>query len=135
MADNKGSTSAKLTAKQELFIQEYMKDQNATAAAIRAGYSERSANNIGPENLLKPIVRNEIDRRLEQRAKDNGITADYVLNSLKDIADSAEEKTNDRIKSLELLGKHLKLFTEKVEADVSGNMNITITGEVKEWAK
>ena len=46
----------KLTAKQSLFVQEYLIDLNATQAAIRAGYAERSAQQIGAENMLKPVV-------------------------------------------------------------------------------
>lgn len=58
---------ARFTAKQRAFIAEYLKDFNATQAAIRAGYSERSANNIGPGNLLKPIIADEISRQIEER--------------------------------------------------------------------
>lgn len=65
----------KFTDKQIAFINEYLKCWNATEAARRAGYSERSANNIGPENLLKPIIRAEIDRRIQEQT----MTADEVL--------------------------------------------------------
>lgn len=111
----------KLTPKQELFITEYLIDSNATAAAIRAGYSKRSANNIGPDNLLKPIIKCEIEKRQKERAKNNGITAEFVLNGIKTIAQRGE-KENDQLKAYELLGKHLKLFTDKVEMDASVNV-------------
>lgn len=126
---------ATLTPKQERFIDEYLIDLNATQAAIRAGYSEKTARFIGAENLTKPNIKKIIDQNQLEKSTQNGITADYVLNNLKDIADCQDEKTTDRIKSLELLGKHLKLFTEKIEADVKGEIAITIEGEVKEWAK
>ena len=48
--------NAKLTPKQQRFIDEYMIDLNATQAAMRAGYSSRTARQIGAENLLKPVV-------------------------------------------------------------------------------
>ena len=119
----------KLTPKQELFITEYLIDSNATAAAIRSGYSKRSANNIGPENLLKPIIKNEIEKRLKERALNNGITAEFVLNGIKAIATKGE-KENDQLKAYELLGKHLKLFTEKIESEnVNTNISIKIDGE------
>lgn len=114
----------KLTAKQELFITEYMKDLNATQAAIRAGYSEKVAKEIGYENLTKPHIKVEIDKRLEKRAKDNGITAEYVLQGIKSIADTLDAKESDRLKAYELLGKHLKLFTDKQEIEHSGTTNV-----------
>lgn len=67
--------SEQFTDKQIAFINEYVKCWNATEAARRAGYSERSANNIGPENLLKPSIRAEIDRRIAE----NTMQADEVL--------------------------------------------------------
>lgn len=128
---------AKLTAKQELFITEYMKDLNATQAAIRAGYKKDNAYATGAENLRKPQIKNEIDKRLEERAKNNGVTAEYVLQGIKGIADNVEAKETDRLKAYELLGKHLKLFTDKVEqnTELSGNMTIKLEGELDEWSK
>ncbi len=55
----------KLTPKQKRFCEEYVVDFNATQAAIRAGYSKKSAYSIGPENLKKPKIRNYI-RELKQ---------------------------------------------------------------------
>ena len=127
--------NATLTPKQSRFIEEYLIDLNATQAAIRAGYSTKVAKEIGYENLTKPHIRKIVEQNQLEKSTQNGITADYVLNNLKTIADCQDEKTTDRIKSLELLGKHLKLFTDKVEADVNGSISITIEGEVKEWAK
>lgn len=119
----------KLTAKQELFISEYMKDLNATQAAIRAGYSEKTANRIASENLTKLDIKNEIEIRLQERAKNNGITAEFVLNGIKAIATTGE-KESDKLKAYELLGKHLKLFTDKIEAD-NLNRNINIVDDIK----
>src|SRR5690606_10986750 len=56
-----------VTPKQKAFIDEYLKVFNATQAAIRAGYSEASANNIGPENLVKSSIAAEIQRRVAER--------------------------------------------------------------------
>jgi len=126
----------KLTAKQELFIQYYMISLNATESAIKAGYSKRSANNIGPDNLLKPIIKNEIALRLAKRATDNGITADYVLKGIKAIADKGERE-NDKLKAYELLGKHLKLFVDKVEVtgETTVNNKIDLTGYTTDQLK
>lgn len=129
----------KLTPKQELFISEYMKDLNATQAAIRAGYKEENARQIGAENLSKPYIKNMIDKRLEERAKNNGITAEYVLQGIKGIADKIDAKETDRLKAYELLGKHLKLFTDKIEANTNNKndntVRIKLEGDLKEWAK
>ena len=120
----------KLTNKQELFIQYYMISLNATNAAIKAGYSEKTARFIGFENLTKPHIALEIEERLAQRATDNGITADYVLKGIKAIADREGIRENDTLKAYELLGKHLKLFTEKIESEnVNTNISIKIDGE------
>ena len=58
---------AKLTAKQQLFCDEYLVDLNATAAAIRAGYSAKTAGVIGNENLKKPYIREYIDKRMAEK--------------------------------------------------------------------
>jgi phage terminase small subunit len=101
---------------------------NATESAIKAGYSEKVAKEIGYENLTKPHIKSEIDKRLEARAKSNGITAEYVLQGIKSIADDIEAKHNDKLKAYELLGKHLKLFTDKIESEnVNQNFNKDIS--------
>jgi phage terminase small subunit len=63
---------AKLTAKQEMFVREYLVDLNATQAAIRAGYSTATAKDIGCENLAKPNIRARIDEALAERSKRTG---------------------------------------------------------------
>lgn len=73
-----------LTDKQKRFCEEYMRDFNATQAAIRAGYSEKTAFSIGSENLRKPEIRGFIDAKLKTFA----LSADEVLKSLSDIAKS-----------------------------------------------
>lgn len=56
----------KLTHKQRVFIDEYLRDFNATQAAIRAGYSEKTAYSIGSENLTKPEIKAEIDAKMAE---------------------------------------------------------------------
>lgn len=74
--------AGKLTDKQLLFANEYLKDLNATAAAKRAGYSEKTAHVIGCENLKKPNVREYIQKRLDELT----LSAEETLKSLSDIA-------------------------------------------------
>lgn len=68
-----------LTPKQQRFVEEYLVDLNATQAAIRAGYSSRSANRIATENLSKPVIREAIQRAKAERSQRTQITADRVL--------------------------------------------------------
>ncbi|MGS6190928.1 terminase small subunit [Enterobacter asburiae] len=76
---------AKLTDKQELFAREYLKDLNATQAAIRAGYSEKTAKEVGYENLTKPHVLELVAELKAQRVEQTGIDAAYVLRRLVEI--------------------------------------------------
>ncbi len=141
-----------LTPKQNRFCAEYLVDQNATQAAIRAGYSPRTAMKIGSENLRKPEVRRCIDEALARRNARVEVKADDVLRELLrlarvDVGEAFDAKGNlkplhamsedvrraiagvdvetssrrdtvvkvkfwDKVRGLELLGKHLKLFVD-----------------------
>ena len=158
---------ARLTKKQERFVAEYLIDLNATQAAIRAGYSPRTAYSIGQENLKKPEIQKAIQSAQKKRSERTEITQDSVLHELALIAFtdrsafarvsgggriveltdtedlSAEQRTvlagveetkygikvstYDKVRALELLGKHLGLF------DGSGKENqggVTIVDDV-----
>lgn len=107
----------KFTPKQIMFINEYMVDLNGTQAAIRAGYSEDTAGSIAEENLKKPEIRKEVDKRMDERVARLGITADNVLADIDIIRRKTKTSTKDKLRALELLAKHLKLITEKHEID------------------
>lgn len=77
---------AKLTNLQKAFCREYVIDKNATAAAIRAGYSRKSANSKGWLLLQEPAIRKEIDRLLEEAASKAGLKAEDVINELRKLA-------------------------------------------------
>lgn len=100
---------AKLTDKQETFCQEYMVDLNATQAAIRAGYSEKTANRTASENLTKPDIQNRISELKSKRNERTKINADYVLNRLVEI---------DQMDVLDILGDNgeLKSISEWPES-------------------
>lgn len=68
-----------LTPKQRAFVDEYLKDFNATQAAIRAGYAKRAAGQTGNENLNKPEIKALIDASIEARSRRTLVTADRVL--------------------------------------------------------
>lgn len=71
-----------MTAKQKRFCDEYLIDLNATQSAIRAGYSEKTAKQIGQENLTKPVIREYIDKRLAEKEKELIADQDEVLKYL-----------------------------------------------------
>jgi len=131
---------SKLTKKQEMFCKEYLKDLNATQAAIRAGYSEKTAKDIASQNLAKLNISKRIQELMDKRAQKVEITAENILNSILDIRDTCAQKfdikdtegnvigksiydINGALKSNELLGKHLKLFTDKVEHSGTVDLN------------
>lgn len=125
----------KLTLKQKKFTAEFIKTGNGTKSAIKAGYSKNSAQEIAYENLRKPQIQAEV----QSAAAKLGIDTEYVLGNFKEIADFNKEKivvarikkdvdgeyqeivneemrdASAAIKSTEMLGKHLNLFTEKLE--------------------
>lgn len=136
---------SKLTLKQKRFADEYIISANATAAAIKAGYSKKTARSIGQENLTKPDIKAYIDERLEKLKSEKIATQEEVLQYLTSIMrGDQQEKTlisvgefgqkivdidvgaKDRIKAAELLGKRYRLFTDKVEMDVSSDITISV---------
>lgn len=100
----------KLTPKQDQFINEYIKDLNATQAAIRAGYSENSASEIGWENLRKPQIRAKIDLILKEKC----ISAEETIKLISDISKSS---LNDYliVKTVERRRKVVKLVSDKIK--------------------
>ena len=140
---------AKLTAKQQRFCDEYLIDLNATQAAIRAGYSKKTANRIGTENLSKLVIREYIEnRRAEKEAalianqdevlkyltsvlRGQSKSTEIVIEGLGDGSTKArkmekEPSEKDKLKAAELLGKRYGLYTEKVEEKVDMELNVTI---------
>lgn len=136
---------SKLTLKQKRFADEYIISANATAAAIKAGYSKKTARSIGQENLTKPDIKAYIDERLEKLDSEKIADQKEVLQYLSSVMrGEQQEKTlisigelgqeivdidvgaKDRIKAAELLGKRYRLFTDKVEMDVSSDVTINV---------
>lgn len=136
----------KLTAKQKRFCDEYLVDLNGTQAAIRAGYSKKTAYAIADNNLKKPAIKDYIAARMDEKEKALIADQNEVLKYLTSVlrgesqasvlardeigADRVIEKAPDekeRLKAAELLGKRYGLYSEKL--DVSGAIPVVISGE------
>jgi phage terminase small subunit len=140
------SITQKLTQKQQRFVDEYIISGNATQAAIKAGYSKRSAQQTGAENLLKPVIKAELDKRnaeiqskktmdmqeVMERLASFGrgeVTEEQVTNSGEIV--QVKTKNSDQIRALELIGKRYGAWTDKKE--VSGSLEIDVgVGEYDE---
>jgi phage terminase small subunit len=86
---------APLSLKQIAFVDEYMKDRNATQAAIRADYSEKTARQIGCRLLTNVHIRAEVAKRTEEYTRTAGLTAQWALERIKRIADADLRKCFD----------------------------------------
>lgn len=103
-----------LTPKQQAFVNEYLIDLNATQAAIRAGYSEKTAKEQASRLLTKANVQAAVNAGKEKRAERTQIDADYVLSGIRDVVEATRQSMPmAALKGFELLGKHLELFTDK----------------------
>ena len=108
----------KLTYKQKRFCKEYAIDFNATQSAIRAGYSKKTAYSQGQRLLKKVEIKNSIRKLENKHTEEVEITVEDILRELKKIAfdlQSEEVRYRDKLKALELLGKHLSMWTDRQE--------------------
>ncbi len=94
-----------LTPKQEKFCLEYVKDLNGTQAAIRAGYSEKTAKEQAAQNLTKLNIQERVEELKKKSEKRSEITMDDIRKGVADIATSEEEKSADRLKAFDMLTK------------------------------
>lgn len=121
-----------LSPKQKMFVREYLVDRNASRAAVAAGYSEKSAKVTGCRLLTNANVQAAIDDKTQRRMEKLDISADYVLQTIAETVERCRQgvpvltkegvETGEWqfdsfavLKGCELLGKHQKLFTDKVE--------------------
>lgn len=167
-----------LTAKQQRFVDEYLVDLNATQAAIRAGYSQKTARQVGAENLTKPVIADAVAKAQASRSDRVQIDSDWVLTRLAseataDLADIYDEdgglkpvhdwpliwrqglvagieaveefetvdgerrsigmvrkvKLSDRIKRIELIGKHVDVQAFKDQIEHKGGINLNVNKE------
>lgn len=176
---------AKLTAKQQRFVEEYLVDLNATQAYLRAGYKVKSENvaKVNASRLLTNAnIQNAIEEAIQERSERTHITSDHVVEHLAKIAfadvkdfvrfgqreviidydedgnpitkltnyvdfkqdhevdgtllsevkigrDGASMKLNDRMRALEMLGRHLGMFNDKIDLTGETTINITLVDD------
>lgn len=139
---------AELTAKQQRFCDEYLIDLNATQAAIRAGYSKKTANRIGTENLSKPVIREYIAQRMSEKEAsliaDQNEVLEYLTSvmrgnhkeqTLRLVGDGVQEVTDievsakERLKAAELIGKRFGMFRDNVSLELEP---VTILNDMEE---
>ena len=108
---------ANLTEKQGRFVREYLLDLNATQAAIRAGYSKKTAGQIGFELLKKPEIEYALNMARSLRAERTETSADWVIKNLRALAYDAWRNGDRNVaaRCFEMIGKHHKAFTDRVE--------------------
>ena len=122
---------AKLTPKQQRFVDEYLIDLNATQAAIRAGYSPKTAEQQGFQLLKKTSVSEAIEQAQKERQKRTLVTQDDVIRGLLTEAEWQGEGSSHsaRVSAWAHLGKHLNMFTDKIDhtsSDGSMSPNLKI---------
>lgn len=133
------SSITKLTQKQRRFIDEYIISGNATQAAIKAGYSKKTARKIGQENLTKPDIKAAIEKRnaeiRSEKTADMTEVMEYLTSVMrgeqtesvatsKGVYSNVEVSAKDRIKAAELIGKRNGAWTDKKE--INGDLSIEI---------
>ena len=138
-----------LTAKQNVFIKEYLVDLNATQAALRAGYAQSTASKKAPlwvgksrSSSPKPHVWDAVQRSMGKRSSELEVTAKEVVAQLASIGMvglddekmlSGQVKVGDKLRALELLAKHLGMFTERVSMETKVDL-ASILRQAKERA-
>ncbi len=134
-----------MTPKQEMFVREYLVDLNATQAAVRAGYSAETAYSQGQRLLKNVEIADAVQAAMDSRSEKTEISAEYVLTGIQEVAERCLQRApvmvgrgEDREqliddegrhvwqfdaaganRSFELLGKHLKLFADRLDINVT----------------
>ena len=119
------ATNGDLTPRQERFCQECAIDLNATGAARRAGYSEKTAHVQGPRLSANVRVAARIDQLQIEATKRNEITADRVLQMLIESYRDAKaaNQHGPAVRAVELLGKHLAMFVDRQQVSEVGSLS------------
>lgn len=127
-------TPRPLTPKQAAFVREYLVDLNATQAAIRAGYSAKTANREGTRLLSKAVIRSRVEAATAKRSERVELTQDYVITGIREVVERCMQKIpvldgdgvpsgewrfepNATLKGYELLAKHLGMLRDRISLE------------------
>lgn len=128
-----------LTPKQQRFVQEYLIDLNATQAAIRAGYSEKTSFRIGAENLQKPAIQAAIQADMSKREARTEIKQDSVLLEIARVAFSDPRKMfeDNRLKSINEIDDDTAAAISSIKVSTKSNEGgeVKFIHEIKFWSK
>ena len=136
-----------VTPRSIYFVDEYLVDLNATQAAIRAGYSEKTAYSIGQRLLKNVEVQKMIANRMEERSKRTEITQDRVLTDIELIKQDAMRKAYDKngneaminhtsaLKACELQGRHLQMWNDKVALTIETTTDEELHARIADLAR
>ena len=141
----RAKNSGKLLEQQKLFCREYLVDRNATAAAIRAGYSAKSANTNACRMMKSTKIKLHIGLLDKKLKSEHILSATETLERISREAMDMENSPKDRLKALELLAKHHGLLVERHEvggpgefvklSDADIDREIMALGALREAAK
>jgi phage terminase small subunit len=123
-----------LNERQRLFVKYYIGTLNAAESARRAGYSPKTAKEIGCELLTKPNIAEAIEKGVEKKMTKADISAERILDELAKIAFLTPEqldelksiKGGEKMRALELLGKYHTLFTDRIEQSGEVTINVSL---------
>lgn len=129
-ATETGTASDELSEKEQRFVEEYCVDWNGAAAARRVGYSRKGARYDARDLLKKPRVRAAIDAQIAVLSEGAQLRAEAVLVEITKVAFMPVRSTTvaSKVRALELLGKHRRLFVERSEVSAALDIQIHISG-------
>ncbi|BFI99908.1 terminase small subunit [Priestia megaterium] len=117
---------SKLTPKQQAFADYYIETGNATQAAIKAGYSKKTARVIGQENLLKPAIKKYVEERNKEIKSKRIADMKEIKEFWTSMVRNNKLEPKDRLKASEYIAKTNGAFLEKVEHTGDMDLNIVI---------
>jgi phage terminase small subunit len=109
-----------LTTKQERFLEEYLKDRNGIQAAIRAGYTEKSAHTMSQACLAHPVIASKLQKVAAVAQQRSEVDAAFVLRELKRVAEQEDVAQSTKVRALELIAKHLGMLEDRISLKTDG---------------
>lgn len=116
-----------MTTKRKLFVREYLVDFNATQAAIRAGYAEKTANRTGHKLLTFADVQHAVTQAVSDILGDRDEEIARIYRELASIAYGPESSEQAKLRALELMGKYQRMFQDSaVQINAAGPVQVNV---------